>query len=63
MFDFVDQLLTRWFAKTSPGVRLNPYNVTPRQGRYTVQRKLLRAIHRQFAFAAKAVLAPSASKS
>jgi hypothetical protein len=43
----IEQLLNAWDALTATTLRFSTYNVTPRQGRYTVRRKLLRQLQRR----------------
>lgn len=50
MRNLFEQLLAWWDAKTAPNLRIHRYEVTPRQGRYAVRRKLLRALHRRVPF-------------
>jgi hypothetical protein len=46
----MENLLMRWDARIAPSPALNSYNVTPRQGRHTVRRKLLRQLQRRLDF-------------
>lgn len=62
MIDFIEQLLAEWDAKASPGVGFHPYQVAPRQGRYTVQRRLLRRLQRRIAFPSELAVVSTFSK-
>lgn len=55
MRGLVEKLLAACDAKIPVIAQLQPYDVTARQGRYTVRRKLLRALHQQFRVAREPV--------
>jgi hypothetical protein len=51
MFTCIEQAWAWLDAKIAPIARLNRYEVTPRQGRYIIRRKLLRALNQRFRLA------------
>ncbi len=57
MLKLLEQFLVWWDAWSAPGVRFRNYNVTPRQGRYAVGRKLLRQLERRIDLPIQSTLA------
>jgi hypothetical protein len=47
MHDWIGSILERLDARLVAGCRFAPYHVTPRQGRHTVRRKLMRLLQRR----------------
>jgi hypothetical protein len=63
MLVLVEKLLAACDAKIPAMAQLHRYEVTARQGRYTVRRKLLRALHQRFRVARESVRGPSLRES
>ena len=47
MLKLLEKFFMWWDAWTAPSIRFLAYNVTPRQGRYAIGRKLLRQLERR----------------
>jgi hypothetical protein len=48
MLKLIERLLFWWDERRSSALLLNLYEVTPRQGRHIVRRKLFRELHLRF---------------